>query len=395
MSSIAIVGGGPGGLTAAIALARRGVASTVFERESHPNRVQPFNPDRSYPIDITGHGLRAIRHIDAVDEFDARMTRFRGIRYRGRAVDPWGEPGWIGSRGDITRTLVSIAEERHPDLIEFVFDRAVHDLDVTTGELAGRRFDLVVGADGSGSRVRAALQDQVAGFAISTSAVPNHGLILELDRVDGRLDPQFLNALSLNPFTMSGVVGDDSRPGGVRWLAVIGTRQPLDFSSPEQASVWLRRHVPMAADMASPEAVADMSARRAVPLGRLVTCSRLHGGRAVLLGDAAVTFPPIGQGGNASMESAMVLDQCLAAGPVDSVGARFDSAWKPQADALAWLGWQVRYQDPMTALRVSIAALTGRNLATQTKSSTRPYADVARRARRLGPLWAAVPQHPA
>ncbi len=388
MSRIAIVGGGPGGLTAAICLARRGLPSTVFERESHPSRAQRFNPDRSYPIDITGHGLRAVRHIGAVNQFDAHMTGFRGIRYRGRTVDPWKEPGWIGSRGDITRTLMSVAEQRHLDLIDFVFDAAVHDLDLSTGEVAGRRFDLIIGADGSGSRVRAAMQDQVAGFSVATSSIPNFGLILELDHVADRLDKHFLNALALSPFTMSGVVGDDSQPEGVRWLAVIGTNKPLAFTSPQQASAWLRRHLPKAADLAGPRAVADMSGRKAVPLGRRVTCSSLHGGRAVLLGDAAVTFPPIGQGGNASMESAMVLDQCLAAGPMDTVGPRFNAAWKPQADALAWLGWQVRYQNPLTSLRLAVAALTGHNLATQTKISTRSYADVTRSARRLGPLWA-------
>ena len=38
-------------------------------------------------------------------------------------------------------------------------------------------------------------------------------------------------------------------------------------------------------------------------VGQSATCSQLHGGRAVLLGDAAAPFPPIGQGVNAAMES--------------------------------------------------------------------------------------------
>ena len=35
-ANIAIVGGGPSGLVLAIALARRGVPTTVFERDPHP-----------------------------------------------------------------------------------------------------------------------------------------------------------------------------------------------------------------------------------------------------------------------------------------------------------------------------------------------------------------------
>jgi 2-polyprenyl-6-methoxyphenol hydroxylase-like FAD-dependent oxidoreductase len=101
VADIAIIGGGPGGLTAAIALARRGIRSTVFERDGHPENMPRFNPDRSYPIDLTGHGLRAVGHIDAVAHFDAHMTPFHGIKDGSRVFDSWSEPGWIGSRGDI------------------------------------------------------------------------------------------------------------------------------------------------------------------------------------------------------------------------------------------------------------------------------------------------------
>ena len=36
IARIAIVGGGPSGLVIANALARRGIATTVFERDAHP-----------------------------------------------------------------------------------------------------------------------------------------------------------------------------------------------------------------------------------------------------------------------------------------------------------------------------------------------------------------------
>ena len=89
MNSIAIVGGGPAGLVTAIALARRGIRTTVFDRDAHPEVAPRFNPDRSYTIDITGHGLRALRYIDATSYFDARMLPFKGIQYRGKVVQDW------------------------------------------------------------------------------------------------------------------------------------------------------------------------------------------------------------------------------------------------------------------------------------------------------------------
>jgi 2-polyprenyl-6-methoxyphenol hydroxylase-like FAD-dependent oxidoreductase len=388
MAAIAIVGGGPGGLTAAIALARRGVRTTVFERGAHPERMPRFNADRSYPIDITGHGLRALRHIDALAHFDARMIQFRGIRFRGRVMDRWPEPGWIGSRGDIMRALMAVVDERHRDLIEFEFDTDVSTLDVHGGEVAGRRFDLVVGADGAGSAVRTALQEQVDGFTVETSSLPNYAIMLELDRVGDQLDKHHLNVLSTSPLFISGAIVDDDKPDGVRWLCMVGVNKPTAFTSSQQATEWLRKHCPRVLELAGEEAVADFSRRACNHLGRRLTCSHLHGGRTVLIGDAAAAFPPIGQGVNAAMESAIVLDQCLATGPVETAAARFEAAWKPEADAISWIGEQMAFQDRRSYLRAVVMSAFGANVVRQAKSSTRSYAEVRSTARRLGPLGA-------
>jgi hypothetical protein len=52
-------------------------------------------------------------------------------------------------------------------------------------------------------------------------------------------------------------------------------------------------------------------------VGQSATCSKPHGGRAVLLGDAPAPFPAISQGFNAAVESAVVLDGFLAEPGVD------------------------------------------------------------------------------
>src|SRR5882757_2297098 len=387
VADIAIIGGGPGGLTAAIALARRGVRTTVFERDDDPERMPRFNPDRSYPIDITGHGLKAVRHIDALGHFDAHLTPFHGTSGLGRLSDPWSEQGWIGSRGDITRALMSVVDDRHRDMIEFVFHSEVRTVDVHAGEVAGRRFDLVIGADGAGSAVRAAMRDQVAGFTVETSSVPNYGLLLELDQVGEKLDKHYLHGLARNPLTLAAVIRDADKPDGVRWLCVFGLGNPIRFASPAQATTWLRKHCPRVLDLTSQQAITEFSRREYVHLGQRVTCSRLHGGRAVLLGDAAAAFPPVGQGGNAALESAMVLDQCLAAGPLETAGPRYQEAWKPEADAISWIGSQIRYQNPWSSVRMVVASILRANVFAQAKSSTVPYSEVRRAAGWLGPLW--------
>jgi kynurenine 3-monooxygenase len=159
---IAIVGAGPSGLVTAIALARRGVRTTVFERDQHPEVAPRFNPDRSYTIDISGHGLKAIRHLDAAAAFDDRMIAFKGLKLPDGRTDEWTLPGWTGSRGDILRSLMSVAHQGYQDRIDLQFNRRVESVDVDTGlvtfhaesHLNPQQFDFIIGADGAGSVVR-------------------------------------------------------------------------------------------------------------------------------------------------------------------------------------------------------------------------------------------------
>src|SRR6185436_6120622 len=106
----------------AIALARRGMGTTLFERDVQPEIAPRFNPDRSYTIDISGHGLKALRHIDACSYFDDRMIRFKGLRIPGGRTEEWRLPGWTGSRGDILRALTALVEEKHKGCISVEYE---------------------------------------------------------------------------------------------------------------------------------------------------------------------------------------------------------------------------------------------------------------------------------
>jgi kynurenine 3-monooxygenase len=178
MATVAFVGGGPSALVAAIAFARRGIATSVFEREAHPEEAPRFNPDRSYTIDISGHGLRALRHVDACESFDARMFPFKGLKFPDGRVEPWNLPGWTGSRGEILRALMAIVENGYRNRIAAQFQSRVTSVDVNTGRLTFQRidgvartaqFDFIAGAGGAGSLVRQAMAEQLAGFTVQTT----------------------------------------------------------------------------------------------------------------------------------------------------------------------------------------------------------------------------------
>ena len=101
----------------------------MFERDAHPEIAPRFNPDRSYTIDISGHGLKALRHIDACSSFDERMIQFKGFKIPGGVTEEWTLPGWTGSRGDILRSLMAVAEKTG-DLIQINFESRVNAVDV-------------------------------------------------------------------------------------------------------------------------------------------------------------------------------------------------------------------------------------------------------------------------
>jgi len=203
------------------------------------------------------------------------------------------------------------------------------------------------------------------------------------------MDPRYLHALSIRNFYVAGAVPGDDGPRTARWFCAIGTDHELSLSSAGQAREFFERTCPEILDLAGDESVAAFADRTCYHVGRSLTCSALHAGRAVLLGDAAAPFPPIGQGVNAAMESATVLDQCIGAAGLDllAAAARYDEIWKPEADAVSWISRRFLFGNPANTLRSVVSGIFGLNLAELSKSSQTRYSDVKAKVDRFGPLW--------
>jgi 2-polyprenyl-6-methoxyphenol hydroxylase-like FAD-dependent oxidoreductase len=401
-ADIAFVGGGPAALVAAIALARRGVRTTVFERDAHPEVAPRFNPERSYTIDISGHGLRALRHIDACSYFEERLIPFKGLKIVGGGTEEWTLPGWTGSRGDILRALMALVEEKYREWVACEFECRVNEVDVQAGTLtyasqsdvaATKQFDFIIGGDGAGSVVRKAMLEQIAGFTVETKSFPNYCTMIELDRVGDRMDKNYLHGLSVRPFCVAGAIKGNHASDTPRWFCAVGTKAKQQFSSAEEARRFFRERIPRVLELTSEEKIAAFAQRTCYHIGQTLTCSQLHGGKAVLLGDAAAAFPPIGQGVNAAMESAMMLDLCIGqvgSSPTKLLEAAklYNTRWKPEADAVSWMSVKSLFENRLHMLRANITMKLGLCIFSQAKSVDIPYSEVRRKAERLWPLWA-------
>ncbi|MCM3626899.1 FAD-dependent monooxygenase [Paenibacillus glycanilyticus] len=187
---IAIIGGGPGGLTLALILQRHGIKATVYEREA-----QDANGQRGGSLDIhEDSGQMALKEAGLLEQFHA-IARYEGEDFRlfdksGKIyMDERAEAGETGGRPEIDRgTLCGLLlQDLLPDTIRYGYklteaiplEGGRHELHFDNGETA--TVDLVIGADGAFSKLRPLLTDAKASYA---------GLTMVELHVDAEANPE-------------------------------------------------------------------------------------------------------------------------------------------------------------------------------------------------------------
>lgn len=163
VKTVLVVGGGVGGMTAALALAKRGVAVTLID--SDPNwRVYGAG------ITITGMSLRAFDDLGVLDEIRERGFVHNGMRPRRFTGEYIGEPRFappgsppVMHGGGIMRPVLHdiLSQQVKAAGIDVRLGVTVEALaqdadgvDVTFSDGASGRYELMVGADGIYSKTR-------------------------------------------------------------------------------------------------------------------------------------------------------------------------------------------------------------------------------------------------
>ncbi|MFI0808546.1 FAD-dependent monooxygenase [Streptomyces echinatus] len=301
-----VIGGGIGGLAAAAALHQRGWAVTVLERAPALDPV-------GAAISLAPNALRALDVLGVGDEIRdlAAWQGDGGLRTPGgrwlshssaeAAAARFGGPLVLLPRATLVDRLAALLP---PGAVRTAAKAALADpgdparparVSVGTDELEA---ELVVGADGVSSRVRAALFPThpgpvYAGFTTWRVLIPVPGAEFASHETWGR----------------GRIWGTHPLKDG-RVYAYAAARVPAAERAPDDEKAELLRrygdwHDPVPAVLAAarPE---DVLRHDVHHLARPLPA--YHSGRTVLLGDAAHAMPPtLGQGGNQAVEDAIVL----------------------------------------------------------------------------------------
>lgn len=305
---ILVIGGGIGGLTAAIALGGGGHRVTVIERD-------PAWAVYGVGIIQQGNVLRAMRQLGLLDDYLAAAVGFDFVAVHApdgtmvakvpspRLVEGCPANVGIGRRalhkvlGD--RAIATGAEVRL-GVTAATFDDDGDGVSVRFPDGSEERFDIVIGADGVHSPTRAALFPDVPVAEFTGQAVWRYNL------------PRPADLDSLHVY--NGPIGAGLVPIGETLMYLyLTTPEPGNPRYPREGlAAAMRGKVPAALG----ELAAQISDDDGVvyrPLEAVMLEGPWHKGRIVLLGDAVhASTPHLGQGAGMAIEDAIVLAEELS-----------------------------------------------------------------------------------
>jgi 2-octaprenyl-6-methoxyphenol hydroxylase len=323
-ADVAVVGGGPAGLTAAIALAAAGVETALIAKSGQPDhRTTALMSGSVLALEALGVWERCRDHAAALEVMRIVDDRAGLLRAPEIAFDAQ-EIGLAAFGYNIeNRHLVAALDVRARELpalnrIEAAAERiAVDDQSARIHLADGRtvRAQLAVGADGRDSMCRAA-----AGITIERSAYPQTALTLNLRHTRPHRNASIEFHTAAGPFTLVPLPGERS---SLVWVTTPAHGDALLKMDDDALSIEVERqsHSILGKITVDPR-------RGAFPLA-IQTAKQFAANRIALIGEAAHVIPPIGaQGLNLGLRDAANIAETV-------IEARRDGGDIGAADVLA------------------------------------------------------------
>lgn len=318
---IAVIGGGPAGLTFARVLHRHGHPVAVFERDPSPDARPPGGT-----LDLhEGLGQLALDKAGLLAEFRA-LSRPEGQAMRildtdGTVLRDW-RPGPDDranpeiDRGQLRDLLLGPLDVQWGRSVTRVVPGAGGGVPVHFADGRQETFDLVVGADGAWSRIRPAVSPTTPLYTGVTYVETSLG------DVDTR-HPGLARLIGDGSMAVYGVnralVAQRSSGGHVKVYAQF--RAPLDWhTNLDLADVEAVRSSLLALFDGWAAPVLDLLRHGTAFVHRplhVLPVSHIwaHASGVTLLGDAAHLMPPLGAGANLAMLEGAELAESIATGP--------------------------------------------------------------------------------
>lgn len=320
---IAIIGGGVGGLTLALALRLHGIEPQIYEQASELAEI-------GAAVALSANATRELERLDVLSAVEAVSTEPTELIYRGWRSDErigafpvrnggtyrkrFGAPYLGVHRADLQKVLSGAVGTSTLHLgrrlMTLQADGEAMRLEFADGDSV--LADLVVGADG----VRSAVRDYVAGpggtVYSGTSAFRG---VVPASHLPSLPDPQAIQFwMGPNAHLLHYAIGPEGRD--VNFFAVV--EGPDRWPSADRWTLPIEQHEAVGSFEGWHPAVTEMVAAgpHASRWGLFTTRPLLqwHKGRAVLLGDAVhAMLPHHGQGANTTIEDAVTLAELLAA----------------------------------------------------------------------------------
>ncbi|MEU7611518.1 NAD(P)/FAD-dependent oxidoreductase [Micromonospora sp. NPDC049204] len=318
---IAVVGGGPGGLTFARVLHRHGYPVTVLERDPAPDARPPGGT-----LDLhEGLGQLALDKAGLRAEFQAlsrpegqamRILDTAGTVLRDWRPDPEEQANPEIDRGHLRDLLLGSLDVQWGREVAQVVSGAGDGVLIRFADGRQETFDLVVGADGAWSRVRPAVSPVTPQYTGVTSVETS------LDDVDTR-HPALARLIGDGSVAVYGVnrslVAQRNSGGHVKVYAKF--RAPLDWHAGlDLADVEATRSGLLALFDGWAPPVLDLLGHGTAFVHRPFyvlpeSHTWVHVRGVTLLGDAAHLMPPLGAGANLAMLDGAELAESIAAEP--------------------------------------------------------------------------------